>query len=57
MRSLRAAALLALCFGTVAFLVSLDLAQALRFGGTVGALGLVAFGLAELYERTAGRRR
>jgi hypothetical protein len=57
MRTLRAAAVLALCFGGLTYLVSLDFSAAVRIGGVVGGLALVGFGVAEFYERSTGPSR
>jgi len=59
MRTLRAAAALALCFGGLTYLVSLDFGAAVRIGGIGGGLALFGFGVAELYERSTrpSRRR
>lgn len=57
MRTLRAAAILALFFGGVVYLVSLDFGAAVRVGGIAAALALVGFGVAELYERNTGPSR
>ncbi|MDO9444757.1 MAG: hypothetical protein Q7K37_05525 [Dehalococcoidia bacterium] len=57
MRTLRAAAALALVFGGLVYLVSLDFGAAVRIDGIAGGLALVGFGVAELYERNTGPSR
>ncbi|PKN82105.1 MAG: hypothetical protein CVU47_04230 [Chloroflexi bacterium HGW-Chloroflexi-9] len=57
MRTLRAAGILALFFGGLVYLVSLDFGSAVRIGGIAGGLALIGFGVAELYERNTGPSR
>lgn len=57
MRTLRAAGILALFFGGLVYLVSLDVGSALRIGGIAGGLALLGFGVAELYEVKTGPSR
>ncbi|MDP2326815.1 MAG: hypothetical protein Q8M79_01860 [Dehalococcoidia bacterium] len=57
MRTFRAAGILALFFGGLVYLVSLDFGSALRIGAISGGLALLGFGLAELYERNTGPSR